>query len=687
MRPRLPPFPATVPRLLQACLAGLLSASPAVAGPPLAGVEWRSPGDLQRLARAATLRHVAPGIALVDASPAALAALGARVRFTDRAPPGESYYLSDHVHARPAGPPVTTVYRDPGGWALHRLPAQRLTEALDLEHFLYPLPRRYAAPSPAAPRAAPRPAQRSPSSQVRRLLEQVDGARMRADLDRLVFFDPAAGAAAGNLRTRHARRPETFASTAFLRQELAAVLGQEAVRLDTFRIEPGDSLMHNVVGELRGTDLEAGYWVVCAHYDATGSLSRLSHMARIGEGRVAWDWRRHPAPGADDNGTGVVILLETARILSQRSFPFSIRFIAFSGEELGLWGSRHYARGAGARRDRVLGVLNFDMVGFNDLVDRIELVTNPSSAWIVDLMAAAGRRYDLGLRIDILEDRYAGLSDHAPFWAQGYDAILAIENYLPTDSTSAGVAGGDYRINTHYHTVVDLPDSINWELVTGATRLTVATLAQFGAEEGLPNLAVFGGDVTADGSGDLRARISNLGPAPAAGPVGLRLKRCRSDSTGCEVVYEGAHPGPVPPGAAIHVRVPWQRYGESLFLVEVDPEDEVAEEIEIADNRAFVHVRIVPRDRVAVFPNPFLRSRDGFARFFVPEFSRLRIFDPQGALVWEGREESGSVEQRGEIRWTGVNAAGHLLASGVYLYQLRGFEGGLIQRGKIALLR
>ena len=45
--------------------------------------------------------------------------------------------------------------------------------------------------------------------------------------------------------------------------------------------------MHNVVGELRGTDPEAGYWVVCAHYDATGSLSRLSHMARIGEGRVA----------------------------------------------------------------------------------------------------------------------------------------------------------------------------------------------------------------------------------------------------------------------------------------------------------------------------------------------------------------------------------------------------------------
>ncbi len=675
-------------RFLQGCLLGLLSAGTAGAGAPLAGVEWDSVDDLRRLAGAGTLRHVAPGIALVEAGPADLTALGARVRFTDRARPGEAYYLSDHVHARPAGGPITTVYRDPGGWALHRLPLQRLAEAFDLEHFLYPLPERYAAPSRArAPRAAPKPAQRPPSSLVRDLLDQVDEARMRADLDRLVYHDPAAGAVAGNVRTRHARRPETFASTTYLRQELAAVLGEGAVRIDTFQAVPGDSLMYNVVGELRGTDPEAGYWVVCAHYDAIGNLSRLSDMARVGEGRRAWDWRLHPAPGADDNGTGVVLVLETARILSRRSFPFSIRFIAFSGEELGLWGSRNYARRAGARRDRILGVLNFDMIGFNDLAERIELVTNPSSAWIVDLMVAAGQRYDLGLRTDVLEDRFAGLSDHAPFWAEGYDAILAIENYLPTDSTSAGVVDGAYRINTHYHTVADLPDSINWELVTGVTRLTLATLAQFGAEEGLPNLAVFGGDLAGDGAGGLLARISNLGPVPAEGPVGLRLHRCRSDSSGCELVYEGSHPGPVPPGAAVELRVPWPRYGEALFLVEVDPGDRIAEEVETADNRAFVHVRLVPDEEVLVFPNPLHRSRDGFARFFVPPFSRLDIYDPHGALVWQGREESGNVDQRGEIRWTGVNAAGNLLASGVYFYQVRSFEGDSIERGKIAVLR
>ena len=176
------------------------------------------------------------------------------------------------------------------------------------------------------------------------------------------------------------------------------------------------------------------------------------------------------------------------------------------------------------------------MVGFNDLAERIELVTNPSSAWIVDLMAAAGQRYDLGLQVDVLEDRYAGLSDHAPFWAQGYDAILAIENYLPTDSTSAGVVAGDYRVNTHYHTVADLPDSINWELVTGMARLTLATLAQFGAEEGLPNLAVFGGGpgrrrVRGPESPDLQprsgARPRTRGPAPAALPERLHGVRGR----------------------------------------------------------------------------------------------------------------------------------------------------------------
>ena len=126
------------------------------------------------------------------------------------------------------------------------------------------------------------------------------------------------------------------------------------------------------------------------------------------------------------------------------------------------------------------------MIGFNDLSQRLELVTNAPSHWLVELMVEANERYAIGLKLDVLEDGAALLSDHAPFWARGYDAMLGIENYLPTDSTTYGVRNGDYRLNTQYHSVADVPDSINWELVRRTTQLAVATLGQYGLEEAGP---------------------------------------------------------------------------------------------------------------------------------------------------------------------------------------------------------
>ena len=120
------------------------------------------------------------------------------------------------------------------------------------------------------------------------------------------------------------------------------------------------------------------------------------------------------------------------------------------------------------------------MIGFNDLQQRLELVTNPGSQWLANEMVAAAERYGIGLAIDVLEDSGSRISDHAPFWRQGYDAIVGIENHLPADPTTYGVREGVYRINSQYHTVVDLPDSLNWELVRRTTQLAVATLAQYG---------------------------------------------------------------------------------------------------------------------------------------------------------------------------------------------------------------
>jgi hypothetical protein len=651
----------------------------------LAAVSWETVTDLAALSEGGrTLRYVAPGVALVTAADAAtIAEAGRALLFVDTAPVGSGYFLSDHLHDGPLPDHVHLVYRSPDGWALMRLPWARLVETLDDEHFLYPLPERYVAPLPAP---TPRLTAREPSGQVQALIDQVQASRLRDVVERLVFFDPAAGAVTDNVRTRYARRPETFASTLYLRDELAAVLGAGAVELDSFRIAPDDSLMYNVVAELPGTDPEAGYWVVCAHYDAIGTRTRRADMVRIGEESALWQWPVHPAPGADDNGSGVAVVIETARVLAQQEFPFSIRFIAWSGEELGLWGSRHYTARARARKDHVVGVLNFDMVGFNDLADRLELVSNPASTWLVDLMQQTADRYQIGLQIDVLVDRFAGLSDHQPFWSQGYDAILGIENYLPTDSLSAGVMQGDYRINSQYHSVSDLPDSINWELVARVTRLTVATLSQFGTEEGLPNLAVFGGDLRGDEAGDLQVQIANLGPVDAHGDFGLRVSRCAADSTACQVIFETVHSGPVATGSAVAITVPWQRYGDNVFLVEVDPADEIVEEVETVDNRAFISVRLTPSEDVAVFPNPY-RPSGGFLRFSgVPLFSRVRLYRLGGEFVWLGREEDQGNLTR-EIRWTGTNEGGFTVSSGIYVYELRAFEGEVLERGKIAVVR
>src|SRR5262249_53707633 len=91
--------------------------------------------------------------------------------------------------------------------------------------------------------------------------------------------------------------------------------------------------LRNVVGTKRGRTSRS--IIACAHYD--------SRMQRL-EDAVA------PAPGANDNATGVAALLEIARVLAPLSLSDSVRFVFFSGEEQGLWGSQAYARQVRAER-------------------------------------------------------------------------------------------------------------------------------------------------------------------------------------------------------------------------------------------------------------------------------------------------------------------------------------------------
>ena len=95
------------------------------------------------------------------------------------------------------------------------------------------------------------------------------------------------------------------------------------------------------------------------------------------------------APGADDDGSGVALGLEAARLLSKQRFPATIVYAALSGEEQGLWGGTLLAETAKARGWQVAAVLNDDIVGNTHGIggehvdDRVRVVGE-------GIMAAAG---------------------------------------------------------------------------------------------------------------------------------------------------------------------------------------------------------------------------------------------------------------------------------------------------------
>ena len=661
------------------------------------GLGWASTADIARIdARGTTVRFVAQRIAIIEAD----TSFGERERlFVDEAGPNERYYIADHLHfPLPVG--MHLVYASAGSWTLVRIDRERALELrVEGGHFLWPLPERYSLKTWVERRPSRKAVLQEPVEAVRLLVEEVVAVRLQHDVEALALKDPTAGSAPNNFRNRFALHPELRESTEYIRAQLAAELGENAVELQPFPIsrriarsrvnenEAGidqvDSTAFNVIGTLPGSDPQAGYYIICAHYDATAVRSR------------GWDWRNDLAPGADDNASGVALVLESARVLAAQSFPWSIRFVAFSGEELGTLGSRFYAEQALLADEQILGVLNFDMIGFNDLKDRLELVTNPGSLWLVDEMRAVNERYAIGLDIDVLEDGGAGLSDHAPFWARGYDAILGIENYLPIDPDTRGVLDGDYRLNSQYHSMVDVPDSLNYDLIRRTTQLAVATLAQYGVGSGLPNIAVFSGGLRGDGQDQLRVRVGNIGLGPLLGDFAVRVSQCAADSSACELVYEGRGEGPIAPGAGAELSFPWSRFGEMVFLLEVDvAEDEVT----AVDNRAFQTVSLLPQQGIAVFPNPFEPLRDRALRFSgVPLNAEVRLYAPTGELLWSAREDDARQRRLGvrsnEVLWLGVNGAGAsdigaaLVGSGVYIYTIHTAAGELLKKDKIAVVR
>ena len=661
-----------------------------VSGDQIIGISFSEVEDIQTaLIDDCRLRYVSQGMAIISCSTEKKLD---RTLFRDESSDYEEYYLVDHFHTLPSD--VKIVYAKKNGWALLRIPESRAAELrLKRGLFLWPLPKDYPLKSIQRKFAA-KVTKTYLDSTVYDLLEAVSEANLKSHVVNLSLIDTLGGSETSNLRNRFVLHPELRESTEYIRSQFFSslpIVDLQPFPIETRRIrshvkreiQVTDSIGVNVIGTMPGTDPEAGSYIICAHYDATA--------VRTSD----WDWEKDPAPGADDNASGVALVIESARVLSRLELPWSIHFIAFSGEELGLIGSRYYAEDALQKGEKILGVFNFDMIGFNDVYDRLELVSNPASNWMAEQMEKVNQLYGIGLRIDLLSDGGAGLSDHAPFWARGYDAILGIENYLPTDPFSTGVVGGLYRLNSQYHSVLDTPDSLNYDLIRRTTQLAVATLAQYGTNVGKPNLAVFEGDLRGNTEDFLEIRVNNIGTARLDSAFSIKVDQCEPDSVNCQNIFRSERNDQITQGSSVEIKFPWSRYGDMIFRISVETNQQ--EEYK-GDNEAFQRLYLVPQSKISVFPNPFFPVRDKFLRFGgLGLRAVVRIYDLDGTLVWKATEDDLKQRRQGaspnEVIWTGVNDAdfnglgGTQLSSGIYIYTIHDKDGQLLQRDKIAILR
>jgi Zn-dependent M28 family amino/carboxypeptidase len=297
--------------------------------------------------------------------------------------------------------------------------------------------------------ATPQP--RSP--RVEALVLAVEPARLQTSVARLVSF--------GTRHTLSDTKSDTRgigAARAWLASEFAALSKMPGSRLkpfeDRFTAEPAPRIPRsveivNVGAVLPGVDpsraMEA--IVLAAHYD-----SRAGDVMDV----------TSDAPGAVDDGSGVAVLLEMARVMARERPAVSVYLIAVAGEEQGLTGSAHLARRLKSEGVSVLAMIGVDTVGnsegqdgvkdnvsarlFSEGVSRLETDAqrkfreaiggeNDGAAreWSRYVKRVAERYVEnLDLWVMLRQDRIARGGDHMSFAREGFPAIRiteAHENY------------------------------------------------------------------------------------------------------------------------------------------------------------------------------------------------------------------------------------------------------------------
>jgi hypothetical protein len=344
-----------------------------------------------------------------------------------------------------------------------------------------------------------RPGQ-APDRELRDILREIDPKRIEATIRRLVAFgtrhtlsvqdDPVRGI--GAARDWIYQQLQTYAATSGGQM---TVEKQAFVQPVSSRI-PVPTTITNVIATLRGSVTPDRIYVVTGHYD-----SRVTDVLNGTD----------DAPGADDDASGVAVIMELARVLATRRPSATLVFGAVAGEEQGLYGSDHMAQVFKAAGADIQAAFSNDIVGTGNardghdsephvvrlFVEGVPTTETPAQATIRQNVGgendgpsrqlgrfatsvASNAQTDMDVRVIWRRDRYLRGSDHISFLLRGYPAARFTEprenfNHEHQDvRVESGVQFGD------------LIEFVDFAYVARVARVNAATLWSLAQAPGTP---------------------------------------------------------------------------------------------------------------------------------------------------------------------------------------------------------
>ena len=257
-------------------------------------------------------------------------------------------------------------------------------------------------------------------------------------------------------------------------------------------------ILGNVVATLKGTDPnDKRIFVISGHLDSR----RSNEMDSVGD-----------SPGANDDGSGTVAVMECARVMSKHSFPATIIFVTVSGEEQGLLGAYFMANKAKKENWKIEAVLNNDIMGSNNsnetnIVDNtrvrvfseglsvtdtgrvamqirnLGLENDGRSRQLARYVKEVGERYVENLEVMMIyrNDRFLRGGDHTAFVENGFAAVRITEmneNYNRQHQDIRVENGINYG---------DVIEHIDFEYLRKNTSMNLANLANLAKAPAVPD--------------------------------------------------------------------------------------------------------------------------------------------------------------------------------------------------------